>query len=250
MNSECTCQACGTNVRVISCNATLRACGVVIVLISLVTGCSWASSNGSLPRDAQASEATLVPTVGAGVPGTTVTSSSGAVPTWVFEVAEDEWALALQKSPGLARPEVEFLRASTPLDFADSYVACMHDAGFPAVTLMIDGGVSSGQLEEESFDAYLLADYECAVRYAINPTYYAPYSDEQMELIYDFYAEDLIPCITSLGFTVGEMPAFEVFAERELGGDPWNPVQLAAGTDYDVYMQIHESCETVPDGLY
>lgn len=222
----------------------------VLIAAFLAVGCSVLGASdaneGSEPPSTHANEQ------GSNGDATSawVTSSAGEVPSWVVDAANERWDSLTVRSPGLARPEVEFVRASTPLDFADSYIPCMHDSGFTAVTLMIDGGIASGEIDEESLDAFLLADYTCHVRYAINPSYFQPYTEQQLELIYDFYASDLIPCITSAGFAVDDMPSFEVFVERELGGNPWNPVQLAAGSDIDIYTAIHEACDVVPVGLY
>jgi len=95
-----------------------------------------------------------------------------------------------------------------------------------------------------------LAQYTCGVRFPVDPKYSAPLDNKQVERLYEFYVEDLIPCIEDLGLVVPAIPTFQVFVEAQAGDAAWNPVQQAVGSDPEKYAQVYASCETFPASAY
>jgi hypothetical protein len=44
-----------------------------------------------------------------------------------------------------------------------------------------------------------------------------------MHVVYDYYVEELVPCLAAEGYRVGHVPTWEEFWEDPFGPDMWNP---------------------------
>lgn len=131
-------------------------------------------------------------------------------------VSDLQWR-HLQFSPDSPRPTVEFERYVEPSDTDDVYRDCMQDAGYTdwePTTMSAFGGPSSS----ERLDLYI-----CVTRFPVSPSYYGLYSPAQLDAIYDYYRDSLVPCLRGAGLDVSDPPAREDFVESEYFAGQWSP---------------------------
>jgi hypothetical protein len=48
-------------------------------------------------------------------------------------------------------------------------------------------------------------------------------SEEQLSEVYDDFTDRLLPCLRLLGFSVGDLPARDLFVSQSAGYPRWNP---------------------------
>ena len=133
-----------------------------------------------------------------------------------------QWG-GLQFSPDSPRPTVEFERYVDP-DLAEAtYSECMEESGYvdwQEQNLTALGGAPVAER---------LALYTCITRFPIHPGYYGLYTPGQLDAIYDFYRDSLVPCISASGIDLGDVPTREVFVASGFF-DRWSPY----GRNFDI----------------
>lgn len=141
-------------------------------------------------------------------------------------LAEEAEVLGLDEVP----TDVEFLRYIHPDEFGRVRAQCIRDQGFEAEETF-DNGVSYGQVPPEQAEALRRASYRCSAMYPVHPLFNQPPSEEQLRITYDYYVEDLIPCLAAEGVAVHDIPSLERFIASYPGSleEPlWSPY-FAAG---------------------
>lgn len=125
------------------------------------------------------------------------------------------WQEFSARYPGIERPDVAVEKVMDAEGYPAQLVDCVHEAGFPEVTLDPDGGIA---YEGSQLPAYDLALYTCSARFPVDPKYTQPLDDEQLSKLYDYYTQELVPCIESEGYTAPEAPTRQYFIEHYLEG--------------------------------
>lgn len=133
------------------------------------------------------------------------------------------------KSTGLEgiepRPVVASGEALADQDWFAAVFDCLSRAGVTVTglsygsaegfSILTDAGEPSTDIDEQ------LATYRCV---AAHPSHLLdgmrPYSRAQLDFIYDYYRDWLIPCLSTVGYTVTDAPTREWFVLRN---GQWNP---------------------------
>ncbi len=127
------------------------------------------------------------------------------------ESLEASWTEFSARYPDVSRPDVEVVRIMDAQARPAQLVDCLHEEGFPEAALDPDGGIA---YEGSQLPAYDLAMYVCGARYPIDPKYLQPLTDEQLGALYDYYANELVPCIEAEGYSAPEAPTRQYFIEH------------------------------------
>ena len=139
-------------------------------------------------------------------------------------------------------PDVEIERIIHPDDRAEVHVECLTELGFDA-EISDSGGIST-TYPEDQFEARQEAMYICNVRFPVHPAFKLQYTEEVLEVHYEYYTGELLECLEREGVEVDTIPSFEVFVEDYQVHDwLWSPVmELQASSD----GAVHTSCTEHP----
>jgi hypothetical protein len=108
--------------------------------------------------------------------------------------------------------DVKFVRFLNPDEYATVNVDCLAAQGFTA-TVTFDGGIDFGDYPGEQTPALLEATFRCAVQYPVHPKYSQPHTEEQIRVMYEYYKDELVPCLNREGYSVPptDVPTWETF---------------------------------------
>ena len=138
-------------------------------------------------------------------------------------------------TPDAPRPDVEFVEYVQPEATAAAYGACMTDAGFPDYDPYATANDDVGQTR---------ALFVCISAYPLEPRYYNLFTTRQLEFLYDYYQEAVIPCLRGAGVDVGAIPTREQFTEPLRGGGAylWNPWQRSGYLIQQTFLSVSLRC--------
>lgn len=145
--------------------------------------------------------------------------------------------------PGVDIPDVHLVRFIAASEYAATRVQCLTEQGFSAA-VMDDGGVAYGQPPAGQEQALAIADYLCSMRYPVDPTQNRM-SDELLRTLYDYYVNDLIPCLEREGFRVEDIPSWTTFSEG-YADTPWSPYNDVNPSTQEDWDQTNEACPQHP----
>jgi hypothetical protein len=153
------------------------------------------------------------------------------------------WYMYLVKAPK-DPPIVPMKRVVTPSEAEVVYEECMAEAGY------LDYGQSGTTVAVEQSEAGQLALYICVAQYPVDPSTFGLFSEAQLEYLYDYFHESLIPCLESSGYEIVDVPSRADFLRRE-------PAQLYAWSPYDtlhgvsplVLAKLTKRCPEYPIGF-
>lgn len=145
------------------------------------------------------------------------------------------------------RPSVTVVDAS---DRDSAYVKCMNNAGFDNYYALSDGGYTIG---DASMDARpedeLIADYVCGTSFEIDGQFDGVYNDEQLDYLFDYYQQILVPCLQVLGYQVAEVPSRAVFAGNWGGWHPYFSVEALQQEAFFEDKRVPVKCPPTPAGI-
>ena len=148
---------------------------------------------------------------------------------------------------GIDRPAAEQVRFALPNGWANLMRRCMNDAGFASVGFDREDGFTNVAPAGEG----ALAWYRCTKQLPEFDTVFADFTAEQLDELYDYYVEVLVPCAGAVGLAVTEVPSRAVFIDGGEGQPGWwHPflsVQLP-GSDADVDL-LFAKCDPYPDAV-
>lgn len=134
-------------------------------------------------------------------------------------------------------------------DWAAAYVKCMNVAGFPSYEVTEGGGFTYEPSEGDDSELERLSIYLCQMSFELEGQFDNRYSAAQIGYLYEYYSEELVPCMASRGFPVAGGPTRYEF-EQGLGS--WHPylalrddVRLEMMTDPDFLVV----CPPMPPGI-
>jgi hypothetical protein len=146
---------------------------------------------------------------------------------------------------GIDRPASGPVRFALPNGWAFLVVGCMKDAGFTTV----DYDREDGFINVAKTGDGALAWYGCTQQLPEYDTVYAQFDDAELEALYDYYEQQLVPCLGAAGAPVSGVPGREDFAAGGAGQPGWwNPylgvVPPASTADVDL---LFAKCAPYPD---
>lgn len=130
------------------------------------------------------------------------------------------------------------------------YAECISEQGFDA-TENSSGGVHF-DVPKEQQPALAVAEYRCLARYPVHPVFMQPLTEEQVEILYDYYVDTLVPCLEGEGYDVGEVPTLETYKATRRTDEQWFPYNVVGAVPEDEWRRINEKCPQGPptDVLY
>lgn len=155
-----------------------------------------------------------------------------------------QYLKALAKSNEIKNPpKIELIRWTTIDDVGSVLAKCYTDNGFPSkATVGVPGVTPEGGVAPDQLSAFNLVEYRCEAQYTLDPTYTRDWTDEQKGLLYDYYVEFLVPCLTGLGYTFDSPPSRAVFVAK-YPSVVWNPAQKVQP---NITAEQNEKCPLRP----
>ncbi len=153
-------------------------------------------------------------------------------------------------------PSTEIVRVIAPDEQPEVWQACMQEAGYE-VSVTSDGGLTPPQdLPDDQWGAYDLANYICHAQYPVDQSLVPQFGTEQVDVLYGYYVEELVPCLQERGFEVDEPPTIETFRASWVSGDEglhasestWFPYTAvdAAEISMDEWEAVNAACPQSP----
>lgn len=140
-------------------------------------------------------------------------------------------------------PAVSPVRVVGPEEIEQLVATCLTELGFPATADPHGGvGYESGPRQEQ---AGAIAEYTCLGRYPLADEFVQPLSQEQKAVYYDWQVDEVLPCLTALGYPAPDVPSREVY----LSGDViWflEPPGLEGPELAEAMAEVARECEPTP----
>lgn len=196
-------------------------CGIAFLALTTLSGCS------DRPRPAEPTPAN--------VSTPSATASVDAAAKRAEELRDYAKLLGLNPAP-VVTPERSVSIDEQPTVFA----SCMRDAGY---TVGEDGTYS---VPKSQTSALHVALYTCTARYPLEDRYYQPYTVEQKRIIYDYFAQELVPCLREAGYTPENPPTFETFLATAGTADEYNPYVYVPSLADQEMRELQKRCPAMP----
>ncbi|PWB96435.1 hypothetical protein DF220_00185 [Salinibacterium hongtaonis] len=154
----------------------------------------------------------------------------------------------VSQHPNAQRPDVELIRYVQPNESASAQADCLIAAGFVNTTVTPDGGVVTDFGSAAQAEPFAIAGYTCRVQYPLDPKYTAPLTNAEVMFIYDYFVEELTPCLESEGFSVTAAQSRGKFAETYESGTAWHPYEgvIESTTTNEQWWSINARCPQMP----
>ena len=135
-----------------------------------------------------------------------------------------EYAWQAADLPTLDQPQPGRVVLVGRATWADLVAACMADAGFGTYSGGTGGYTRTTQ--DAPGDDERLALYECTATIQLDPNDFAFLNSAQLDYLYDYYRESLIPCLELNGVHIGTVQTRKQFQN---GAGGWNPYVSSGG---------------------
>ena len=215
-----------------------------IALALLLVGCSGAPSSG--PADPGS--------VGEGPVASGVESSAGAEVGAVQQVTPEQREQIAQNLADFAEawgikdpPTVDIVRMVPEWEAHRVQGECMREQGW---AWNEDGTQGPELTTEAQRESHNLAWYVCQGQFPPNPDQRLDnLTDEQKQLLYEYYAVTLVGCLGEQGETIVDVPSEQTFIERFDQEGPWNPYRQLDLTQARL-KELEKACPmTIPGEL-
>ncbi len=169
--------------------------------------------------------------------------------TWqeLVERGLEPFAENYRRSFGTDPPTAQLVYYIDPREYGRVMAECMRSEGWPAVETS-DGGLGFNEaIPDEQAQAQQDSWFRCMYMYPVHPMYDVPFDDRQLRVIYDYYVDELIPCLAAED-QVLEAPTFETFVGRWESPSPWTPYgELVTQLPPDERERVRQACpENLP----
>lgn len=135
-------------------------------------------------------------------------------------------------------PSVDIVRVVKPDEQLDLIAGCMEEEGWPA-TAVKDGGLQYQNIPEQK-SAMDESFYTCFAQYPLAEEFLAV-GPEHYEELYEYYVNEVKPCLEDQGIAISEPPSFESWlavAEQD-EGKHWNPtLEIPDSADFQALQEI------------
>lgn len=140
-------------------------------------------------------------------------------------------------------PSVAVVRIVGPDEQLELVAECMQEGGWPE-TKVSNGGLQYEDLPEQE-EAMNGAFYTCFASYPLAEEFLAD-GREQYEELYNYFVDDLKPCLEDQGLEITDPPSLESWLAVAETGSPeyWDPTLEIPDVDF---AAIQEVCPQNPD---
>jgi len=136
-------------------------------------------------------------------------------------------------------PAVEVVAYIPSAGWGTAVSGCMNAAGYADYSATRTGMTYPSRED----DAETLALYTCIARYPVQSDFSAYANKAQLEFLYDYFRDSLIPCLAAEGYIVpGTAPSREQFSEFTVQ-PRWNPYNALPSTPP---AAVRERCPASP----
>ena len=125
-------------------------------------------------------------------------------------LADAAWATVTDRYPDAKRPEAKFVRAFTVDQRLPVIVGCLAELGFETAISREGGGYEFLNPIPEKTE---LAQYVCNVRFPVNKGEVKIASELTLSDMYDYFVNELTPCLEREGFTISAPTSKAEFVE-------------------------------------
>ena len=131
-----------------------------------------------------------------------------------------------------------------------AYVKCMNNAGFDNYDAIPGGGYTIGDASmDDRRDDELIADYVCGTSFEIDGQFDGVYNDAQLDYLYDYYQQILVPCLQVLDYQVAEVPTRAEFSGNWGGWHPYYSVEALRQEAFFEDKRVPSECPPTPAGI-
>ena len=166
----------------------------------------------------------------------------------------DEYLVVLQQASGITDPPpTTMVRLISVNELNTVWSDCMHEQGYNVFVTFDGAQAAPVDLPESQYEAYELANYICYARYPVDESTTPVFGDEQVDILYSYYVDHLVPCLEANGYPIEYVPSKATF-RATFESEPWAPygaVDVARLSD-NAWQSLNESCPQHPpdDILY
>ena len=151
--------------------------------------------------------------------------------------------------PDAELPVVDRVRFVDPSEYGVVFSACMTEAGF-AASVTADNGLQFEPIPDEQAEAQTVALYACRAKYPTHPRFLRAFTEEQLQYLYRYSSDTVIPCLEDRGIAVPELPSESIFKQNYGGDGAWFPYQNALAMPVDELNTLMEQCPAVPEQIW
>lgn len=138
------------------------------------------------------------------------------------------------------RPPLPRVTALAPADYFDAVEKCLSNAGFDAN--VEPAGPTSAE--------HKIAVFVCESSFEYEGEWQNWFSDAQLDYLYAYYRDFLVPCLEQHGYSVANAPTAGQF---RAGSGGWHPYFAIAAPHRDALLRddrLPLECPAVPEGLH
>jgi hypothetical protein len=176
--------------------------------------------------------------------GCSAGADGGATPAPTSSIPsahEQNVAQLLAEYPDADVPTVQPIRVVTLLEWPEVFAQCVTDEGFPA-SAAADGGVDFEAIPAEQADASALATFVCRERYPVDPS---EFEDPDLSGLYDYYTQELVPCLEAEGYEIPSPPSEQTFIDSYWTA-AWIPYNFVEVTSDEEWTRLNAACPQHP----
>lgn len=158
------------------------------------------------------------------------------------EFTDSDWAqLGL---PDEMRPAELALQVVSLSDWGTAIVDCMSSAGYDGYTAMPSGYSSTGAETAEE----VVAHYACRQSILIRPEESGLLTTPQKDVVYDYFAEMLVPCLRLRGYVFTAVPTRAQFHADIWSWNPYWQLETQGDLDRSALDRLLAECPADPPG--
>ena len=149
------------------------------------------------------------------------TDTPANVELHVLQALDDAWTPDARTN---TRPATVPVRFVLPNGWGYVMQQCMVDVGYSDYTFSRADGFSNNQRAASRTGEEGLAWYDCGKRFPEYDVAFTRLDDGQVDALFAYYRDWLLPCLAAHGVAVENVPTIEQFRDGD-GGQPgsWNP---------------------------
>ena len=128
-----------------------------------------------------------------------------------------------------------------------AYVKCMTIAGFDSYVAGPDGSYT--RQDGDYTDAEVVANYVCDISFEIEDQYDGWFNDAQLDYVYDYYRQSLVPCLERRGLEVAQAPTRNEFHATFGSWHPYFALVESERRELSADASVPVECPAVPPGI-
>lgn len=146
------------------------------------------------------------------------------------------------------RPATPALATVSRENWPSAYVTCMNNAGFDEY-VAVEGGWTVGSEQDGPSEAERLAEYICTQSFEIEGQYDDWFNDAEIDYLYAYYREFLVPCLAERGFSPIASPTENEFADNFASWHPYFSVGASRRGELFDDLDTFALCPPTPPGV-